>query len=104
MASQNKGHPSPKAWRHRLHRPALERKLPRELHHAQVRGLRASAALITGICVALIGLFVPSFHSLYDDSWLIGFFLAASVYYALMIFFPQAVIATGTSPTSVELA
>jgi NCS1 family nucleobase:cation symporter-1 len=45
---------------------------------------RAMVALIAGVVVALIGLFVPSLRALYDYAWFVGFGLAAIVYLALM--------------------
>jgi NCS1 family nucleobase:cation symporter-1 len=44
----------------------------------------AMVALIAGVVVALIGLFVPSLRALYDYAWFVGFGLAAIVYLALM--------------------
>ena len=45
---------------------------------------RALAALATGVIVALIGLFVPRLHWLYEYAWFVGFAVAAAVYVALM--------------------
>jgi NCS1 family nucleobase:cation symporter-1 len=45
---------------------------------------RAMVALICGVVVALIGLFVPALRWLYDYAWFVGFGLAAIVYLGLM--------------------
>ena len=45
---------------------------------------RALAALAAGVIVALIGLFVPRLHWLYEYAWFVGFAVAAVVYLALM--------------------
>jgi len=45
---------------------------------------RALAALAAGVIVALVGLFVPSLHWLYEYAWFVGFAVAAAVYLALM--------------------
>jgi nucleobase:cation symporter-1, NCS1 family len=45
---------------------------------------RAIAALVCGVVVALIGLFVPSLHWLYDYAWFVGFGTSGLVYRALM--------------------
>ena len=45
---------------------------------------RALAALAAGVVVALIGLFVPRLHWLYEYAWFVGFAVAAAVYLALM--------------------
>jgi NCS1 family nucleobase:cation symporter-1 len=46
---------------------------------------RAIIALAAGVVVALIGLAVPSLRFLYDYAWFVGFFVAASSYYVLML-------------------
>jgi nucleobase:cation symporter-1, NCS1 family len=46
---------------------------------------RALIALAAGVFAALIGLRVPAVRFLYDYAWFVGFFLAAAVYYALML-------------------
>ena len=46
--------------------------------------LRALAALAAGVIVALVGLFVPRLHWLYEYAWFVGFAVAAAVYVALM--------------------
>ena len=45
---------------------------------------RAIVALVAGVFVALIGLFVPALRWLYDYAWFVGFGLSALVYLALM--------------------
>jgi NCS1 family nucleobase:cation symporter-1 len=45
---------------------------------------RALAALAAGVAVALVGLFVPPLHWLYEYAWFVGFAVAALVYLALM--------------------
>jgi NCS1 family nucleobase:cation symporter-1 len=45
---------------------------------------KALAALLAGVVVALIGLFLPALHWVYDNAWFVGFFVAAGVYIALM--------------------
>jgi NCS1 family nucleobase:cation symporter-1 len=46
---------------------------------------RALIALAAGVFGALIGLAVPVLRFLYDYAWFVGFFLAAALYYALML-------------------
>ena len=46
---------------------------------------RALIALAAGVFAALIGLRVPAVRFLYDYAWFVGFFLAAAVYYVLML-------------------
>src|SRR5438105_1076287 len=46
--------------------------------------MRAVAALIAGIAVALMGLVFPPLRILYDYAWFIGFGVAAGVYLILM--------------------
>ena len=46
--------------------------------------LRAVAALVIGIGVALLGLVVPALRGLYDYAWFVGFGVAGIVYVALM--------------------
>lgn len=46
--------------------------------------LRALIALAAGIAVALVGLFVPTLHWLYEYAWFVGFAVAALVYVILM--------------------
>jgi NCS1 family nucleobase:cation symporter-1 len=45
---------------------------------------RAIVALVAGVFIALIGLFVSSLRWLYDYAWFVGFGMAALVYLALM--------------------
>ncbi len=45
---------------------------------------RAVLALISGVAVALVGLFVPPLHFLYDYAWFIGFAVSAAAYTFLM--------------------
>ncbi len=45
---------------------------------------RAVAALAAGIAVALCGLAFPPLRWLYDYAWFVGFFVAGSIYLALM--------------------
>jgi NCS1 family nucleobase:cation symporter-1 len=60
-------------------------------HYSKGINPRAIAALVIGVVVALIGLFVPSLRFLYDYSWFVGLFLAGFVYAALMRAFPAPV-------------
>jgi NCS1 family nucleobase:cation symporter-1 len=46
--------------------------------------LRAIAALVVGVAVALVGLAVPSLHLLYDYAWFVGFFISGGLYFLLM--------------------
>jgi NCS1 family nucleobase:cation symporter-1 len=62
-------------------------------HYAKGINPRAIAALALGVIVALIGLWVPSLHFLYDYSWFVGFFLAGLVYAVLMRLSPVPVTA-----------
>ena len=45
---------------------------------------RAIAALVAGVTLALIGLFLPSLHWLYDYAWFVGFATSGLLYRALM--------------------
>jgi len=45
---------------------------------------RALFALAAGVIVALVGLFVPALHWLYEYAWFVGFAVAALVYLLLM--------------------
>jgi nucleobase:cation symporter-1, NCS1 family len=45
---------------------------------------RAIFALVLGVVIALVGLFVKPLHFLYDYAWFVGFFTAGIVYVALM--------------------
>ena len=53
-------------------------------HYAKGVNPRALIALALGVSIALIGVFVPSLHFLYDYAWFVGFFTAGAVYGALM--------------------
>jgi NCS1 family nucleobase:cation symporter-1 len=53
-------------------------------HYTKGVNLRAMAALALGVVIALIGLFVPTLHFLYDYAWFVGFFLAALSYLVMM--------------------
>jgi NCS1 family nucleobase:cation symporter-1 len=46
--------------------------------------LRAVAALVAGIAVALSGLLAPPLRLLYDYAWFVGFAVSAAVYLRLM--------------------
>jgi NCS1 family nucleobase:cation symporter-1 len=46
---------------------------------------RALIALAAGVFAALIGLAIPAVRFLYDYAWFVGFFLAAALYYALVV-------------------
>jgi len=46
--------------------------------------LQALIALAAGVLIALVGLAVPSLRWLYDYAWFVGFFVAGTLYYALM--------------------
>jgi NCS1 family nucleobase:cation symporter-1 len=45
---------------------------------------RAVAALVLGVVIALVGLFVGPLRFLYDYAWFVGFFTAGAAYWALM--------------------
>ena len=60
-------------------------------HYTKGINLRAIGALVLGVVVALIGLFVPSLHFLYDYSWFVGLFLSGVVYAVLMRLWPVPV-------------
>ena len=55
-------------------------------HYAKGFNPRAIVALVLGVAIALIGLFVKPLHFLYDYAWFVGFFTAGAVYVALMRF------------------
>jgi NCS1 family nucleobase:cation symporter-1 len=46
--------------------------------------LRAVAALVVGIVVALLGLVIPPLRLLYDYAWFVGFGVSGAVYFMLM--------------------
>jgi NCS1 family nucleobase:cation symporter-1 len=60
-------------------------------HYSKGINPRAIAALVIGVVVALVGLFVPLLHFLYDYSWFVGFLLAGFVYAMLMRLWPVAI-------------
>jgi nucleobase:cation symporter-1, NCS1 family len=53
-------------------------------HYSNGINPRAIVALVAGVVVALIGLWVPSLRFLYDYSWFVGVFVAGLVYVVLM--------------------
>ena len=53
-------------------------------HYTKGVNPRALIALALGVAVALVGLIVPSLHSLYDYAWFVGFFTAGATYVAMM--------------------
>lgn len=55
-----------------------------EYEYSNGFNLKAIAALVAGVVVALVGLFVPALHWLYDYAWFVGFGVAAVVYLVLM--------------------
>jgi len=61
-------------------------------HYSKGINPRAIAALVIGVVVALIGLWVPSLRFLYDYSWFVGFFLAGLSYAALMRISPVPIV------------
>ncbi|WP_213804565.1 NCS1 family nucleobase:cation symporter-1 [Granulicella sp. dw_53] len=66
---------------------------------------RAVVALVCGVFVALIGLFVPSLRWLYDYAWFVGFGWAALVYLGLMRgIAPRVMAQDDTIDDSVEKA
>ncbi|HTA47095.1 MAG TPA: NCS1 family nucleobase:cation symporter-1 [Bryobacteraceae bacterium] len=46
--------------------------------------VKAIAALLAGVTIALIGLVVPPLHWLYDYAWFVGFFASGLIYVGLM--------------------
>ena len=46
--------------------------------------LRAMAALVAGIAIALIGFAVPAMRWFYDYAWFIGFIVSGAIYFLLM--------------------
>ena len=60
-------------------------------HYSKGINPRAIAALVTGVIVALIGLWVPSLHFLYDYSWFVGFFLSGMIYAVFMRLWPVSI-------------
>ena len=53
-------------------------------HYARGINPRAIVALVLGVVIALIGLFIRPLHFLYDYAWFVGFFISGAVYVALM--------------------
>jgi len=53
-------------------------------HYSKGINSRAIVALVAGVVVALIGLWVPSLRFLYDYSWFVGVLVAGLVYVVLM--------------------
>jgi NCS1 family nucleobase:cation symporter-1 len=66
-------------------------------HYTKGFNPRAIIALVAGVGLALIGVFVPSLHFLYDYAWFVGFFVAGIAYLALM-----RVAAPATAPQAAE--
>lgn len=54
--------------------------------YAYTRGfnLKAVIALVAGVLAALIGVFIPALHPLYDYAWFVGLFVSAASYLLLM--------------------
>src|SRR5271154_2408138 len=66
---------------------------------------RAIVALVAGVVVALIGLAVPKLRFLYDYAWFVGFFVAATSYYLLMLQYKTSISgmpSTMTHPSTNE--
>jgi NCS1 family nucleobase:cation symporter-1 len=61
-------------------------------HYSKGINPRAIVALVIGVVVALIGLWLPSLGLLYDYSWFVGFFLSGFVYATLMWLWPVATV------------
>jgi NCS1 family nucleobase:cation symporter-1 len=61
-------------------------------HYTKGINPRAIAALVVGVVVALIGLFIPSLHFLYDYSWFVGLFLSGIIYAVLMHIWPVPIV------------
>jgi nucleobase:cation symporter-1, NCS1 family len=53
---------------------------------------RAMIALVLGVLIALIGLFVQSLRFLYDYAWFVGFFVAGLIYLVSMRTAPSAAL------------
>ncbi len=53
-------------------------------HYTKGINPRAIVALVFGVGLALVGLFVKPLHFLYDYAWFVGFFTAGLLYMALM--------------------
>ncbi|WP_263357359.1 NCS1 family nucleobase:cation symporter-1 [Acidicapsa ligni] len=67
-------------------------------HYSKGINPRAIIALVVGVVVALIGMFVPTLRFLYDYSWFVGFFLAALIYAFLMHLSPVPIMEQGMKP------
>ncbi len=65
--------------------------------------LKALAALAAGVVVALVGLFVPALHWLYEYAWFVGFGVAAVVYLLLMTG-PAKIAAIPPTPLLIPIA
>ena len=63
---------------------------------------RALIALAAGVFASLIGLVLPAVRPLYDYAWFVGFFLAAGVYFVLMLKIETAVRAAGKSSETAD--
>jgi NCS1 family nucleobase:cation symporter-1 len=61
-------------------------------HYSKGFNPRAIAALVLGVVIALIGLWIPSLHFLYDYSWFVGLFLSGIAYAVLMQLWPVPVM------------
>jgi NCS1 family nucleobase:cation symporter-1 len=66
-------------------------------HYSKGINPRAIVALVAGVVVALIGLWVPSLRFLYDYSWFVGVFVAGFVYLILMRVAPAVATTTGAT-------
>jgi len=55
-------------------------------HYTKGVNPRALIALALGVVIALVGVWVPSLHFLYDYAWFVGFFTAGATYLAMMKF------------------
>jgi len=72
-------------------------------HYTKGINPRAIAALVIGVVVALVGLWVPSLRFLYDYSWFVGFFLAGIVYAVLMRISPVPIVALNEPRSADEM-
>ncbi len=74
-------------------------------HYTKGINPRAIVALVLGVAIALVGLFVKPLHFLYDYAWFVGFFTAGAVYVTLMRLVapaPNAAPALEVSGSSVD--
>ncbi|MGA8086351.1 MAG: NCS1 family nucleobase:cation symporter-1 [Terracidiphilus sp.] len=53
-------------------------------HYTRGINPRAILALVLGVAIALVGVFINPLHFLYDYAWFVGFFTAGAVYVPLM--------------------